>query len=97
MYDKYKEMQKASNKSFLYSTNQPDNMLESFNEKVRLELNLNSIEQIRKSLKITSTSLMDILSAPVNPICDFISEVFEDDSISDYRPTTMSDLCRLAH
>lgn len=96
VYDKYKEMQKASNKSFLYSTNQPDNMLESFNGKVRLELNLNSIEQIRKSLKITSTSLMDILSAPVNPICDFISEVFENDSISDYRPTTMSDLCRLA-
>lgn len=96
IYDKYKEMLKASNKSFLFSTNNPNEILESFKEKVRLELNLNSIEQIRKSLKITSTSLIDILNAPVNPICDFINEVFEDDSTNDYRPTTMSDLCRLA-
>ena len=71
VYDKGKEMRNADNKQFVQ-----DNGLEGyFDGLCRFELNLNSKEQIRKSLGITNTKLKTVLGAETNPILDFIDEV----------------------
>ena len=74
IYDKGREMIKAENLKFLetyYNGNNP------FLDKCRFEINLNSKNQIRKSLKILDTSLKTVfLSAQyANPIYEFMNEI----------------------
>lgn len=84
VYDKEKEMNKTSNRKFVV-----DNELEGvFDGKCRLELNLNSKEQIRTSLGIRNNKLKSVLLAETNPILDFLDEVV---SPSSNEPVSMSD------
>ena len=73
MYDKDTEMSRATNRTFV-----EDNGLEgAFSGMCRFELNLNSKEQIRTSLRIANTKLMTVLSADADPIADFLDEAVE--------------------
>lgn len=73
MYDKDTEMSRATNRTFV-----EDNGLEgAFSGMCRFELNLNSKEQIRTSLRIADTKLMTVLSADADPIADFLDEAVE--------------------
>lgn len=80
IYDKYHEILLATNKPFLDSLDTPNVITDYFNGKARFELNLNSKEQIRKSLNIDSTSLSAVLDSGSNPIWDFVSEVINPDA-----------------
>ena len=73
IYDKEKEMQRSSNK--LYT--KENELEEAFCGKCRWELNLNTKEQIRRSLHINDTKLLTVLSSDSNPILDFLDEVVE--------------------
>ena len=71
IYDKGKEMKKASNLRFT----QDYGIVGEFDNICRLEMNLNSKQQIRTALGISDTNIMTVLSSEANPICDFMHEL----------------------
>lgn len=80
IYNKYFEMGKANHRRFLkeyYSNENP-----FVNKNWRFELNLNSKEQIRSSLGIIDTKLIDVLLSAqrCNPIYDFLSDIIDEES-----------------
>lgn len=82
IYDKWQELQRTENKEFLSHLNDKDIIMEYFRGKSRFELNLNSLEAIRKSLNISDTSLPKVLNSDANPIWDFINAAIRDDGCS---------------
>lgn len=76
IYNKEKEMKKKGNRNFV-EENQLDN---AFEGKCRIEMNLNTKEQIRKSLGISSTRLGDVLTANKNPLQEFLDEVVKENA-----------------
>ena len=73
IYDKGKEMCRSAYRPFV----QKYGLEDAFSGMCRFELNLDSKEQIRKSLRIEDTKLMTVLSADADPINDFLDEVVE--------------------
>lgn len=73
IYDKGKEMQRSANRPFVEKYGLED----AFSGMCRFELNLDSKEQIRKSLRIADTKLMTVLSSDADPISDFLDDVVE--------------------
>ena len=73
IYDKGNEMLRSQNREFTGEYGLED----AFSGMCRFELNLDSKEQIRKSLHITDTKLMTVLSADANPILEFLDEVVQ--------------------
>lgn len=84
IYDKGKEMQRAENQRFV----EVYGLQGVFDGMCRLEVNLNSKEQIRNSLGISNTKLGTVLSSDANPIVDFLDEVI---SHGPQAPFTMTD------
>lgn len=82
IYDKAKELKKATNRRFIESLTDKQAVLGHFNGKIRFEMNLNSKEQIRQCLKVTDTSIDAILNTEADPIWDFLSEALDDGEIS---------------
>ena len=78
IYDKSKEIQKANNRSFLSTLDNPQLLLDYFDGKIRFELNLNSKEQIRKSLNIYDTSINEVLNSTATPIWDILDNAIEE-------------------
>lgn len=72
IYDKEKELQKAGNRCFISSLENPELLLDYFNGKIRFELNLNSKEQIRRSLNIADTSIQSVFGSTSTPIWDIL-------------------------
>lgn len=71
IYDKGKEMGKASNIRFT----QDYGLVGEFDNICRFEMNLNSKQQIRTALGISDTNIMTVLSSEANPILDFMQEL----------------------
>lgn len=73
IYNKESEMLRSSNRPFV----EEHGLEDAFSGMCRFELNLNSKEQIRNSLRIGDTKLMTVLTADANPILDFLDDVVE--------------------
>ena len=73
IYDKGNEMSRSANRPFVEKYGLED----AFSGMCRFELNLDSKEQIRKSLRIADTKLMTVLSSDEDPISDFLDDVVE--------------------
>ena len=82
IYDKWKELQRSENREFLSHLNNAEQVIEHFRGKARFELNLNSMEAIRKSLNIKYTNLANVLSSEANPIWDFVNAAISEDGIT---------------
>lgn len=91
IYNKFKEMEKAKHRNFLKCYYDDKNPFISNN--CRFELNLNTKEQIRSSLQIANTKLIDVLLAPqhVNPIFDFLNKVISEDVTSIFQGSKIND------
>ena len=74
IYDKAKELIQQSNALFLQSLNQSQTLLEYFKDKVRFELNIGTMVQVRKLLKVVDNSLNNVLASTANPILSIIDE-----------------------
>lgn len=74
IYDKSKEMIRAENKGFLACVDDPSTLLHQFDGKVRLELNLRSMEQVRNYLHVPNNRLQAVLNATANPILAIYDE-----------------------
>lgn len=79
IYDKEREIAKADNREFLSILSRPDYVLDHFRGKVRFELNINSMEQIRKNLKPRNLCLLNVLDSDENPIREFLFLVLNKD------------------
>lgn len=75
IYDKEREMRMPKNGVFLKSTSNSNEILNHFKNKVRFELNLNSMELIRRYLGIKNTELISVLKSTNNPIMDFFNKI----------------------
>ncbi|MGM9822521.1 MAG: phage/plasmid replication protein [Muribaculaceae bacterium] len=74
VYDKGKELNKATNINFINSLSNKDGLLNYFNDKIRFELNINTKSQIRQLLNIPNNRLMSVLESTTNPILTIIDE-----------------------
>lgn len=77
IYDKENEIRKASNKPFLDFACNPEEILDYFKGKVRLELNLHSVNRIRKHFNIPSgkPTLYEILHYDEDIILKFLNDI----------------------
>ena len=93
IYNKEKELERAENELFLNSLSDKDKCLLHFRNKIRIERNLKSAEQIRKELQIPDNQLMSVLNSDANPILAMFNEALKEiptnikkyHSITDYK------------
>ena len=81
IYNKEKELRMAGNNGFISSLNNPQVVLDYFKGKIRFELNLNSKEQIRRSLNIVDTSIQSVFDSISTPIWDFLDVAVTDGDV----------------
>ncbi len=84
IYDKEEELTKSLYKDFFEKSACQEEMVKKFRGILRFEMNLTSMQQIRKALQITTTQLDDVLSAQANPIQIFIDDILIENSIPKY-------------
>lgn len=78
IYDKAEEMKRAGNRSFLSSVENPSQLLNQFSGKIRVELNLRSMEQVRNYLQIPDNDLQSVLESNSNPILSIWDEAINE-------------------
>lgn len=100
IYEKAKELQKATNVDFLNAVKDRGRLLESFKDVVRFELNINTMSQIRGLLQIQNTSLMAVLSSTANPILEVVNQALKEfvpykrcESLRDYERSLLLKEC----
>jgi len=71
VYNKDKEMSRVSNKAF----SDEYGLAGKYDNVCRFELNLNSVKQIKDTLRIRDNDLKSVLRSDANPILSFIEEV----------------------
>lgn len=74
IYDKGTEMARKPNESFRYSVSNCDYQLEYFSNKIRYELNLQSIDRIRKYFEVDNTKLTTLLNSVEDPILNLLQQ-----------------------
>lgn len=79
IYDKGKELTQQPNANFMQSLHQSQSLLDYFKDKVRFELNIGTMVQVRKLLKVADNSLHKVLASTANPIFSVIDEVLKKD------------------
>ena len=90
IYDKAKELQLADNRYFLNAVSNPNKMLSYFSGKIRFELNINTMDQIRNLLNTPNNNLTSVLTSKANPILTVIDEAIKYND-SQPRITTLRD------
>ena len=74
IYDKTKELDKATNKEFLRLLRDKQALLDKLKDKTRFELNIVTKEQIRNLLNIQDCKLSSVLYSDANPILTVFDE-----------------------
>lgn len=77
IYNKGKELKQQTNSSFLQSLHQSQRLLSYFQDKVRFELNVGTMVQVKRLLKIDDNSLIKVLNSTANPILFVIDEALK--------------------
>ena len=77
IYDKGKELKQQTNSSFLLSLHQSQTLLDYFQDKVRFELNIGTMVQVKRLLKIGDNSLIEVLNSTANPLLSVIDEALK--------------------
>lgn len=90
IYDKRKELMKVTNRKFLDSLKNRNRFFDYFKDKIRFEVNINSMAQMREMLNIENNSLSNVLNSEANPIFDLLSNII-DPKIKSYHSTMWKD------
>ncbi len=77
IYNKDKELKQQTNSLFLRSLHQPQRLLDYFHGKVRFELNIGTMVQVKRLLKIDDNSLIEVLNSTANPLLSVIDEALK--------------------
>lgn len=76
-YDKGDELQRSTNRPFLQALQNPQQMLDYFHGKTRIEYNLTSGVMIKKILEIKSLHLLDVLNAETQVLVKICNTIFD--------------------
>ena len=90
IYDKRKELMKVTNRKFLNSLKNRNRIFDYFKDKIRFEVNINSMAQMREMLNIENNSLSNVLNSEANPIYDLLNNIL-DPKIKSYHSTMWKD------
>lgn len=74
IYDKRRELEQGNSKHFISNLSNGNELLDYFKDKVRFELNLNTMYQIRQLLNIPDNNIQSVLNSTANPILSVIDE-----------------------
>ncbi len=74
IYDKEKEIE--TNKDFLSYLDNPDKVVNYFQGKSRLEMDLDTLKKIRKALNIDTTHISDVFGSQENPLLTQFNKIF---------------------
>lgn len=80
IYNKEKELSAQSNATFLNAVRCKSALLDYFKDKVRFELNIGTVLQVKHYLQITDNSLNKVLASTANPILSIIDEALKKDA-----------------
>lgn len=73
VYDKAQELRSSTNKPFLDSLSNREEIKRYYSDKLRLEMNLRSLDRIRKYLCCKDTCLLTLLNSSNDPIASFLN------------------------
>jgi hypothetical protein len=76
-YDKYKDMDKASNTDFLSSLDDKYALQDYFKDRMRIEANVKTVSQIRELCKTDDNGLMEVLNSPANILLEIFDSIFD--------------------
>lgn len=79
IYDKHKEILKATNRDFINKLENPSSLLNHFINTYRIETNLRTFDQIRKYCETENNSLVSVLNSKANPLLKIFDIVFAED------------------
>ena len=82
IYNKERELSAQSNSIFLNAVKNPSTLLDYFKGKVRFELNIGTMAQVKRLLMIGDNSLIEVLNSTANPILSVIDEALKKDTDS---------------
>lgn len=85
IYDKATELRRADNNDFIRWITDPQRLMNYYDGKVRFELNLHTMSQVRDALNISDNRLMSVLTAETNPIADFIERAIVETALPSRR------------
>lgn len=91
IYNKGKEIKKATNESFLNQLSDRSKVLAYYDGKLRFELNINTMNQIREMLSIDNNTLTNVLQANTNPILKVLDEAVIFHLTTSRKSTTLRD------
>ena len=89
-------MKMATNREFLKTISNGEEMLNSFKNVKRFELNINTMEQIRTLLEIKDNSLLSVLNSTANPILTIIDKILIEKSLISNKDITIDELPKQA-
>lgn len=100
LYDKTRELHRAANNAFLSSLNNRQDVEQYFQNKLRVELNINTMLQVRELLEVEDNDLMTVLTSQANPILSIVDEAIREHrqinhrlSLRDYERTLLLQSC----
>ena len=80
IYNKEKELTAQTNASFIHSLTDPTTLQDYFKGKIRFEVNIGTMAQVRKLLQVSDNSLNKVLASTANPILSVIDEALKKDT-----------------
>jgi len=90
IYSKKNELDRAENKSFIDSLEDTE-VLEYYNDKTRIEMNINTQVQIRQLLKIDNNQLMSVLNSTADPISTLLGKVIKETNVKNIHSYNLID------
>lgn len=91
IYHKGSEILNSKNYEFLNSLKNKEFIKNYYNNRIRIELNINTMAQIRKFLKSKDNNLLNVLKSKANPIKDILEEVIAPRSEIIYKSLNVKD------
>jgi hypothetical protein len=82
VYGKAKELAMEGNQSFIDSLSDKEKYLSHYEDKIRIELNINTKSQIRELLGISDNQLMSVLHSDANPILTVLNKAIKETSVN---------------
>lgn len=89
IYDKQKEMLKATNAEYLESLDNKNDVLDYFNGRIRIEANVRTVSQIKNLCQTKGNSLLEVLNSTANPLLTIFDTIFD---IPDANEPMLSDI-----
>jgi hypothetical protein len=91
IYNKGKDLQRSENIPFLDTLLNKDNILSYYNDRIRIETNINTMIQVRNMLNIDNNKLVKVLNADTSPILTVLNKALKSNKPYTMKSTKLKD------